>query len=137
MKALPLIVTLGTAVCVPPNAVAQKLAPLCPNGVKVFYAPSEVGEDFQQVQWLHARNESGYSDETMIIDTQRREAAHLGANGIIVSGFEELDAVARASNAGKTRVLEVTVPERGAVLAIYIPGDSSRVQASCEGTHNR
>ena len=137
MKTLPLIFTLGTALCVPPNAVAQKLAPLCPNGVKVFYAPSEVGEDFQQVEWLHARNESGYSDEDMIITTQRREAAHLGANGIIVSGFEELDALARANNAGKTKVLDVTVPERGAVLAIYIPGDSSRVKASCRGTANR
>jgi len=137
MKTLPLIFTLGTALCVPPNAVAQKLAPLCPNGVKVFYAPSEVGEDFQQVEWLHARNESGYSDEDMIITTQRREAAHLGANGIIVSGFEELDALARANNAGKTKVLDVTVPERGAVLAIYIPGDSSRVKGSCRGTANR
>ena len=137
MKTLPLIFTLGSALCVPPNAVAQKLAPLCPNGVKVFYAPSEVGNDFQQVEWLHARNESGYSDEDMIINTQRREAAHLGANGIIVSGFEELDALARANNAGKTKVLDVTVPERGAVLAIYIPGDSSRVKASCRGTANR
>jgi hypothetical protein len=82
MKTLSLIVTLGTAVCVP-NAVAQKLTPLCPKGVKVFYAPSEVGEDFEQVEWLHARNESGYSDEDMIIKTQRREEAHLGANGII------------------------------------------------------
>ena len=136
MKAVPLIFILGTAAGVP-NAVAQKLAPLCPNGVKVFYAPSEVGNDFQQVEWLHARNESGYSDEDMIINTQRREAAHLGANGIIVSGFEELDAVLRASNGGKTKFLDVTVPERGAVLAIYIPGDSSRVKASCKGTDNR
>ena len=137
MKTLPLIFTLATAVCVPPHAVAQKLAPLCPNGVKIFYALSEVGKDFQQVEWLHARNESGYSDEDMIINAQRREAAHHGANGIIVSGFEELDALARSSNAGKTKVLDVAVPERGAVLAIYIPGDSSRVQASCKGTNNR
>ncbi|HET9709300.1 MAG TPA: hypothetical protein VFP39_13455 [Gemmatimonadales bacterium] len=137
MRTLPIIFILGTAIGVPPNALAQKLAPLCPNGVKVFYAPSEVGKEFQQVGWLHAKNESGYSDEDMIITIQRREAAHLGANGIIVSGFEEFDAAARAANGGKVRVLDVTVPERGAVLAIYIPDDSSRVQASCKGTNNR
>ena len=137
MQKLPLIFILGTAVSIPPNAVAQKLTPLCPKGVKVFYRPSEVGKEFQHVEWLHARNESGYSDETMIINTQRREAAQLGANGIIVGGFEELDAIARASNAGKTRILDVTVPERGAVLAVYIPGDSSRVQAACNGTKDR
>ena len=137
MQRLSLICILGTAVGIPSNAVAQKLAPVCPNGVKVFYTPSEVGKEFQHVEWLHARNESGYSDETMIINTQRREAAHLGANGIIVGGFEELDAIARASNAAKTKVLDVTVPERGAVLAIYIPGDSSRVTAACKGTSNR
>ena len=136
MKTLPLIFILGTAGGVP-NVVAQKLAPVCPDGVKVFYAPSEVGEEFQQVEWLHARGESGYSDDAMILKIQQREAAHLGANGIIVSGFDELDAAARSSNAGKQRVLEVTVPERGAVLAIYIPGDSSRVKARCKGTDNR
>ena len=136
MKTLPLFFILGTAAGVP-TAVAQKLAPVCPDGVKVFYAPSEVGEEFQQVEWLHARGESGYSDDAMILKIQQREAAHLGANGIIVSGFEELDAAARSSNAGKQRVLEVTVPERGAVLAIYIPGDSSRVKAKCKGADNR
>ena len=136
LKTAPIFL-LGLAVCVPPNAVAQKLAPVCPNGVKVFYAPSDVGQEFQQVEWLHARNESGYSDDAMIINIQRREAAHLGANGIIVSGFEGLDAAARADNTGKTKVLDVTVPERGAVLAIYIPGDSSRVKAVCKGTNNR
>jgi hypothetical protein len=103
----------------------------------VFYAPADVGQEFQQVEWLHARNESGYSDDAMIINLQRREAAHLGANGIIVSGFEGLDAAARANNTGKVRALDVTVPERGAVLAIYIPGDSSRVKAACKGTNNR
>jgi hypothetical protein len=136
MKTLPLIFILGTAAGAP-NVVAQKLAPLCPDGVKVFYAPSEVGKEFQQVEWLHARGESGYSDDAMILKIQRREAAHLGANGIIVSGFEEFDAAARSGNVGKERVLDVTVPERGAVLAIYIPGDSSRVKASCKGTDNR
>ena len=137
MKTLALIFILGTTVCVPPDAVAQKLAPLCPNGVKVFNAPSEVGKDFQHVEWLYARTESGYNDEDMIIKLQRREAAHLGANGIIVGGFEELEAAAAASNAGKTRVQDVRVPERGAVLAIYIPGDSSRVKAACKGTNDR
>jgi hypothetical protein len=137
MKTLALIFILGTAACVHPNAVAQKFAPLCPDGVKVFYAPSKVGKAYQQVEWLHARGESGYNDEAMILKIQRRDAAHLGANGIIVSGFEEFDAAARAGEVGKVNVQEVTVPERGAVLAIYIPGDSSRVKASCKGTDNR
>jgi len=109
---------------------------LCPNGVKVFYAPSEVGNEYEQVQWLYARGETGYSDEAMILRIQRREAAHVGANGIIVGGFQEFTA-GREGNMGKTGVQSVTVPERGAVLAIYIPGDSSRVKASCAGTNNR
>ena len=136
MKTLPFIIMLGTAACAHPNAVAPKFAPLCPNGVKVFYAPSEVGKEYEQVQWLYARGETGYSDEAMILRIQRREAAHVGANGIIVDGFEEF-AAGREGNMGKTGVRAVTVPERGAVLAIYIPGDSSRVKASCKGTNNR
>ena len=39
MKSLPLIFTLGAAASIHTNAVAQqKFAPLCPDGVKVFYA---------------------------------------------------------------------------------------------------
>ena len=135
MKTLRLIFILCTAAAVP-NVAAQTLAPLCPDGVKVFYAPSDVGKEYQQVQWLHARGETGYSDEAMILRNQRREAAHVGANGIIVDGFEEF-AAGREGNMGKAGVRTVTVPERGAVLAIYIPGDSSRVKASCKGTNNR
>jgi hypothetical protein len=52
MKTLPLFVILRTAACAHPNAVAPKLASLCPDGVKVFYAPSEVGKEYEQVQWL-------------------------------------------------------------------------------------
>ena len=85
MKTLRLIFILGTAGV--PNVAAQKLAPLCPDGVKVFYAPSDVGKEYQQVQWLHARGETGYSDEAMILRNHRREAAHVGANGIIVDGW--------------------------------------------------
>jgi len=136
VKTLLLIFILGTAACVHPNAVVPKFAPLCPDGVKVFYAPSEVGKEYEQVQWLYARGETGYGDEAMILKIQRREAAHVGANGIIVNGFEEF-VEGRAGNMGKTGVKAVTVPERGAVLAIYIPGDSSRVKASCKGTDNR
>lgn len=132
MKRLPLILILGAAACAHPNAAAQKFAPLCPDGVKVFNAPSEVGEAFEEVGWLHARGESGYNDETVILQSQRTEAAQRGANGLIVGGFQELDAVLKAGGVGKTTIAEVTVPERGAVLAIYIPGDSSRVKASCK-----
>ena len=137
MKRFSLAFILGTAAGVHTNAAAQKLAPLCSDGVKVFYAPSKVGKEYRQVVWLDAKSESGYNDEAMILKIQRGKAAQLGANGIIVDGFEEFDVGAKAGTTGKFSVYEVSVPERGAVLAIYIPGDSSRVKASCKGTDNR
>ena len=138
MKSLPLIFTLGAAASIHSNAVAQqKLAALCAEGVKVFYAPSRVGKEYQQVTWLEARDESGYNSEDMIIKIQRRKAARLGANGIIVGGFQELQPGGSIGNAGVSKASSALVPERGAVLAIYIPADSDRVKAKCKGTHDR
>ena len=130
MKRVSLIVLLGAAVSAPTSAVGQKLAPLCSDGVKVFYAPSKVGKEYQQVAWLDAKRESGYDDEAMILKKQRRTAANLGANGVIVGGWEELHPAKDVREVGLRT-------ERGDVLAIYIPGDSSRVKAACKGTDNR
>ena len=132
MKMVLLISILGAAAGLHTNAAAQKLAPLCPNGVKVFADTSQIHATYQQVGWLTTRGTrgaEGYTDERAIVAMQRKRAAQLGANGIVVGGFQS-PTVAR-------RFVDATVPERGAVLAIYIPADSSRVKAACDRTDKR
>ena len=112
MKPLLLTMVLGLA-CVHTNAavvdITQKFAPLCPDGVKVFSDTSKVGKPYQEVALLNSKGESGSTSERGMINSQRKKAA-------------EDDPV--RSNLGR-------------LLAIYIPGDSTRVKAACNGTENR
>ena len=131
-----LILVLGVA-CVHTNAavldVTQKFAPLCPDGAKVFSDTSKVGKPYQEVALLNSKGESGSTSEEGMIKSQRKKAAELGANGIILGGFQEPKAGTKIIGA----LLGTGAERKGSALAIYIPGDSTRVKAACNGTDNR
>lgn len=136
MKRLLLALALGVA-CVHTNAavldVTQKFAPLCPDGVKVFSDTSKVGKPYQEVALLNSKGESGSTSEEGMIKSQRKKAAELGANGIVVGGFQEPKAGTKIIGT----LLGTGSERKGSALAIYIPGDSARVKAACNGTDNR
>jgi hypothetical protein len=136
MKRLLLVLVLGAA-CVHTNAavldVTQKFAPLCPDGVKVFSDTSKVGKAYQEVAFLNSKGESGSTSEGGMINSQRKKAAELGANGIVVGGFQEPKAGTKIIGA----LLGTGSERKGSALAIYIPGDSTRVKAACSGIDNR
>ena len=136
MKRLLLILVLGVA-CVHTNAavvdVTQKFAPLCPDGVKVFSDTSKVGKSYQEVALLNSKGQSGSTSEGGMINSQRKKAAELGANGIVLGGFQEPKAGTKIVGA----LLGTGAERKGSALAIYIPGDSTRVKAACSGTDNR
>ena len=136
MKRSLLILLLGTA-CVHTNAavldVTQKFAPLCPDGVKVFSDTSKVGKAYQEVALLNSKGESGSTSEQGMINSQRKKAAELGANGIVLGGFQEPKAGTKIVGA----LLGTGAERKGSALAIYIPADSARVKTACNGTENR
>ncbi len=68
-----------------------------------------------------------------MINSQREKAAELGANGIILSGIREPNAGTKIIGA----VLGTGSERKGSALAIYVPADSSRVRAACDGINNR
>jgi hypothetical protein len=137
MKRPLLILVLGAAACVHTNAalmdVTQKLPPLCPDGVKVFSDTSKVGKPYQEVALLNSKGESGSTSEEGMIKSQRKKAAQVGANGIVLGGFQEPKAGTKIIGA----LLGTGAERKGSALAIYIPADSSRVRAACNGTDNR
>src|SRR3989475_10870890 len=137
MKRTLLALVVGAAACVHTNAavldVTQKFAPLCPDGVKVFSDTSKVGKSYQEVALLNSKGQSGSTSEGGMINSQRKKAAELGANGIVLGGFQEPKAGTKIVGA----LLGTGAERKGSALAIYIPGDSTRVKAACNGTDNR
>ena len=138
MRSLSVLVCLAMLVaCVHTNAavldVTQQFAPLCPDGVKVFPDTTGISRPYTQVAILNSKGESGSTSEAGMIKSQRQKAAQLGANGIVLGGFQEPKAGTKIIGA----VLGTGSQRKGSAMAIYIPADTNRVRAACNGTENR
>ena len=131
------VVVLGLVGCVSTNAVqlnpGQARAPVCPNAVEIFTDASRVGSPYEEVAVLNSKGESGYTSEKGMYESQRRKAAEMGANGLILAPISEPKAGTKIIGA-----LFGTGSERkGHATAIWIPADSGRVADACDGIKNR
>lgn len=84
---------LVAAACVSTNAAvldsSVKLAPICADGVAMFTTADKVGKDYQEIAILNFSGESGWTTEKGMYQSQKRKAAYLGANGIILNNINE------------------------------------------------
>src|SRR5207245_8025203 len=78
--------------CVHTNAAVMdeslKLTPLCPQGVKLF-TDTAGGAHYVQVAVLHSTATRTYTNEESMIKDQRKKAAELGANGLIIGANKD------------------------------------------------
>ena len=77
-------------------------------------------------------------DEIVVVDTGSVDetpsmAAELGANGVLYQAINEASSGAKVAAA----IFGTGTQRKGHSLAIYVPGDSLRVRAACDGTKNR
>lgn len=123
--------------CVQTNAavldVTAKRAPICPNGVKIFPDTSAIGGKYEEVAILNSTGESDWTSEEGMLNSQRQKAAELGANGVLFQAINEASAGAKVAAA----IFRTGTERKGHSLAIYVPADSARVAAACDGTKNR
>jgi hypothetical protein len=97
------------------------LPAICPEGVAVFPDSNQIGKPFTHVATLRSQGSMLFPDQNAIFDSQRKTAARLGANGLILV-LKGLSADNdNSANANR-------------VIAINIPGDSLRVATAC-GRH--
>ena len=131
MRGLVPMFVLATAGCVSTNAAvlnpSVKLAPICPDGVQLFTSADKVGKDYREIALLNSSGQSGSTSEKGMYDSQRKKAAELGANGIIVNNINEPKAGTKIIGA----LFGTGAERKGSALAIDIPGDSARVRGAC------
>jgi hypothetical protein len=117
--------------CVSTNAAVLdptvKYQKICPDGVEIFTSAQRVAGDYREVALLHSKGESGWTDERQMAASQRKKAAELGANGIVMGDIKEPNAGTKIIGS----ILGTGSERKGAALAIYIPSDSARVQRAC------
>lgn len=121
----------GLCACVSTNAAvlnpSAKLPSVCADGVQLFTSADKVGKDYQEVALLNSKGESSWTSEQGMYNSQRKKAAALGANGIILNAINEPKPGTKIIGA----VLGTGTERKGSALAIYIPADSERVRSAC------
>lgn len=119
--------------CVSTNAAvlnpSVKLAPVCPDGVQLFTSADKVGKDYREIAILNSKGQSGSTSEEGMYNSQRKKAAQLGANGIIVNNINEPKAGTKIIGA----LFGTGAERKGSAMAIDVPGDSARVREACTG----
>jgi hypothetical protein len=110
------------------NPEAQR-APICADGVQLFTSADKVGKDFFEVAVLNSKGDSDWTSEEGMANSQRKKAAKLGANGVILGDQKDPSTGAKIAKA----FLGTSANRKGKSVAIYIPADSTRVQRVCAG----
>ena len=84
----------------------------------VIYAEDAELEPFEYVRiaLIDASSTDDFTDRTDMLKAMRKEAAKLGANGILISGIEEPPVLARMA----ANVLGAETERRGSVVAIRV-----------------
>lgn len=128
----PLVPLVLLAGCVSTNAAvldnSVKLARTCSEGVMVYTAPDRVGKPYQEIALLNSSGESSWTTEGGMVNSQRKKAAELGANGIIVGGIDEPKPGTKIIGA----VLGTGAERKGKAMAIWVPEDSAKSAEICE-----
>jgi hypothetical protein len=128
--ALPSVGILVVA-CVHTNAAlidpSVHLAPTCAAAIKLYTTPDRVGQAYREVAILNAKGESNFSDEGDMIESMRKKASEVGANGIILSGIDEPSAITKVIG----QVAKTGSQRKGKAMAIYIPSDSTNTASIC------
>ena len=103
------------------------LARTCPDGVKLYSSPSQVGAAYQEVALLNSTGSTDFTTEAGMMTSMRKKAAEVGANGIIMGSINEPGTVAKIA----ATVLGTTTDRKGKSVAIFVPSDTARVRAVC------
>jgi hypothetical protein len=100
---------------------------ICANGVRLFTGAEKVPSEYEEIAVLTSKGDADLTSEEGMVKSQRKKAAKLGANGIILGDQKDPSTGARIADA----LFGTGANRKGKATAIYIPGDSTRVRDAC------
>lgn len=111
------------------NPAAKAHPAICADGVALYTDSSRVGQAYEEVALLNSTGNQSYTSEAGMLNSQRKAAAKLGANGVILQGTRDAGQGAQVAAA----LFGTPANRRGHAMAIYVPGDTLRVRQACAG----
>jgi hypothetical protein len=125
------VALLVVAGCVHTNAAVMdpsaKYEKTCPEAVVMYTSVDKVGKNYREVALLNSAGNTAWTSEKGMYNSQRKKAASLGANGIILNDINEPKAGTKIIGA----VLGTGAERKGGAMAIYVPEDSVKTAEVC------
>ena len=116
------------------NIVARNtelaLAPTCTEAVAAYGDRDQVPYDYYEVALITGEGNSVYTGNGDVLKSVRKQAASVGANGVVVDSLRASHATVKilgAALGGKDADRKATA------IAIWMPSDTARVREVCSG----
>lgn len=127
-RASVLALLFATTACVSTNATVldptpQGRPPVDAAQVRIYRSAAQVTGKFTEVALLNASGESSWTDERKMLESMRKKAGALGANGVILDAITEASAGAKIAGA----VFGVGSQRKGRAVAIFVVANSVKV----------
>ena len=109
---------------------ALTLAPTCADAVPVYARGADVPYDYYEVALITGEGNSVYTGNGDVLKSVRKQAASVGANGVVVDSLRATHATVKILGAA----LGGNDADRKArAVAIWMPSDTARVREACSG----
>jgi hypothetical protein len=104
--------------------------PIKQDRVTIYLEEDDIEGDFSKVAVIDLSGSSGLTDESMIYEKAREEAAEIGANGVLFDDMEEAGTGERVASA----VFGTGSDTDAKMITIYVEGKSSKVPIDTSNT---
>jgi uncharacterized protein (DUF849 family) len=107
---------------------ALTLAPTCSDAVAAYGSRDKVPYDYYEVAVITGEGNSVYTGNGDVLKSVRKQAASVGANGVVIDSLRASHATVKVLGAA----LGGNEAERKAsAIAIWMPSDTARVREAC------
>lgn len=109
---------------------ALTLAPTCADAVATYGSRDKVPYDYYEVALITGEANSVYAGNGDVLKSVRKQAASVGANGVVIDTLSATHATVKilgAALGGKD------AERKARAIAIWMPSDTARVREACSG----
>ena len=113
------LIGVGALACVHTQATvlnpANRLEPICPEAVLLFTSADRVGKPYTEVAVLTSKGDETFTSEEGMHNSQRKKAAEVGANGVIMGEMKDPSTGAKIASA----LFGTSANRKGQAVAIH------------------
>jgi hypothetical protein len=107
---------------------ALTLPPTCSDAVAAYGSRDKVPYDYYEVAVITGEGNSVYTGNGDVLKSVRKQAASVGANGVVIDSLRATHATVKVLGAA---VGGNDAERKASAIAIWMPSDTARVREAC------